>query len=104
MSLDLAHAAVHVDLHAGDVGGVVGSKEGHGAGDFFGLADALHGHARDDAAGKFIERFLGKAGTAEDGRFDGAGSDRVDANIASDEFRCQSSGERTQCCFCRGID
>ena len=52
---DLPHSAIHIDLHAGDVGRVLRSQKRHGPGHFLRLAKPLHRNFRKHFLGEFIE-------------------------------------------------
>jgi hypothetical protein len=103
-ALDLAHAAVDIDFDARDVGGVGGCEESDGAGDFFWPANALHRYVGHKMLHHGVCVFLGHTEASEDWSFDGAGSNRVDANVACDEFRSQRAREGSQSGFGSGID
>jgi hypothetical protein len=55
---DLSHATVDVDFHAGDVGRILRSQEGHRSCHFFGLSKALHRNRRDQCFCEFIDSFF----------------------------------------------
>src|SRR5260221_2451797 len=91
--LNLAHAAVDVDFDASDIGGVGGRKESDSAGNFFRFAETLHRNAGEDVFGKFIDSFLGEAGAAKDGSFDGARCNGVHADIPREQRSRDGAGE-----------
>src|SRR5258707_371904 len=85
-----------------------GGEGGVGNGDcsrnFFGPADALHGNVRQELLQHGVSRFFGEIQASEDRSLDGAWRNRVDTNVAADEFRSQSTREGTQRSFGGGVD
>jgi hypothetical protein len=61
--LDLPVTTVHVEFHARDVGRILRSEEGHGAGNLLRLSKPLHGNPGKHILREFIERFLGQSVT-----------------------------------------
>ena len=102
--LDLAHATVNVEFDASDVGSIGRSEEGDGGRHFFRTAEAFEGNGGEDILCELVHLFLGETDTVKDWRFNGTGSDGVDANAARYQFRGKRAGERAQRCFACRVD
>src|SRR5258708_3127193 len=100
--LDLAVAAVYIDLDACNVGRILRGQECHHACDFLRLSEPLHRNLRKELLRKLVEDLLWQPGPPEDRRDNWPWRDRIDTDAAPYQFRGYGSCQRTQCRFgCR---